>query len=91
MTAQELAVWIASLIASPLTQLIKKKLGWSGWKALWLFFAVSCVLAFIAQVLTTELSLPAVVEDFWQIHFNGEFILLISRKLLKLLSIPSAG
>jgi len=27
MTAQELAVWIASLIASPLTQLIKKKLG----------------------------------------------------------------
>jgi hypothetical protein len=63
MTAQELAVWIASLIASPLTQLIKKKLGWSGWKALWLFFAVSCVLAFIAQVLTTELSLPAVVED----------------------------
>jgi len=54
MTAQELAVWIASLIASPLTQLIKKKLGWSGWKALWLFFAVSCVLAFIAQVLTWQ-------------------------------------
>jgi len=63
MTAKDLGVWAASLLASPLTQLIKKKLGFSGWRALWLFFAVSCVLAFIALVLTTELSLPAIVED----------------------------
>jgi len=63
MTAKELAVWVASLISSPLTQLIKKQLGWSGWKALWLFFIVSFVLAFAALYLTTELSIPAIVED----------------------------
>jgi hypothetical protein len=63
MTAKDLSVWVASLLASPLTQLVKRKLGWSGWKALWLFFAVSCLLAFLALVLTTELSIPAVVSD----------------------------
>jgi len=63
MTAKELGVWVASLLASPLTQLIKKKLSWSGWRALWLFFAVSVILASVALVLTTELSIPKVSED----------------------------
>jgi len=63
MTAKDLGVWVASLLASPLTQLIKNKLGWSGWRALWLFFAVSVILASVALILTTELSIPAVTED----------------------------
>jgi len=63
MTAEQLAVWIASLISSPLTQFIKKQLGWTGWKALWLFFAVSFVLAAIALYLTGELNIPAIVVD----------------------------
>jgi len=63
MTAKDLGVWVASLLASPLTQLIKEKLGWSGWRALWLFFAVSFILAATALVLTTELSIPEIAED----------------------------
>jgi len=63
MTAEELAVWVASLIASPVTQFVKKTLGWNGWKALYLFFAISFLLTFTAQYLTTEISLPKFVED----------------------------
>jgi len=63
MTAQQLAVWIASIISSPLTQLIKKRLGWTGWKALWLFFAVSFLLAAIALYATGELNLPKIAVD----------------------------
>jgi|Deesub1362A_J573_1020465.scaffolds.fasta_scaffold92642_1 hypothetical protein len=63
MTAKEWAVWFASFIASPLTQLIKNRLGWTGWKALYLFFAVSFVLSFFALYLKTEISIPAFRED----------------------------
>jgi len=63
MTAQQLAVWIASIIDAPLTQFIKKQLGWAGWKALWLFFAVSFILAAIALFVTGELNIPAIVVD----------------------------
>jgi len=62
MTAEQLATWVAGLIVSPLYQLVKVKLGWSGWKAFYAFFVVAFVLAGISMALTTELSIP-VTED----------------------------
>jgi len=62
MTAEQLATWIAGLIASPLYQLIKVKLGWSGWKAFYAFFVVAFVLAGVSMALTTELKIP-LTED----------------------------
>jgi len=63
MTAEKLATFVAGLIASPLYQLIKIKLGWSGWKAFYAFFVVAFVLAAISMALTTELSIPVLTED----------------------------
>jgi len=63
MTAEQLAVFVAGLIASPLTQLIKKILGLAGWKALYAFFLVAFLLAAGAMFLTGELSVPKFVED----------------------------
>jgi len=63
MTAEQLAVFVAGLIASPLTQLVKRILSLSGWKALYTFFIVAFLLAAFAMVLTGELSVPEFVED----------------------------
>jgi len=64
MTAEQLAVWIAGLLSSPLTQLVKKLFGdIRGWKALWTFFGVSVILSFLAQLLTTEISITAILLD----------------------------
>jgi len=64
MTAEQLAVWVAGLIASPLTQWVKKTFGdIEGWRALWTFFGVSIVLSLLALLLTTEISITAMLTD----------------------------
>jgi len=63
MTAEQLATFVAGLIASPLYQLIKVKLGWTGWKAWYTFFIFAIVLAAASMALTTELNMLELTED----------------------------
>jgi len=63
MTAEQLGLFIAGLVAEFLTWFINKRLGWKDWKAFWAFYIVALVIAVIALFLTTELSLTLIRED----------------------------
>jgi len=63
MTAETLALFLSGLVASPLIQFVKERLGWEGAKAEWLSYIVCVVLALISLLASGELTLAFVTSE----------------------------